>query len=104
MAEDITHDCFLSLIRKPGNFVPGRASLRTYLFSAARNLWLKQLTNTGRELAIDDFEDEQFVAVSRQPLRRVLDNELSLKVEKPSQVCRLCNGRPWSFLSMKVSL
>ena len=79
-AEDITHDCFLSLIRKPGNFVAGRASLRTYLLSAARNLWLKQLRTQGRELALDDFDEEHFVEVSRQPLRRVLDAELSLKV------------------------
>lgn len=80
-AEDITHDCFLSLIRKPRNFVPGRASLRTYLLSAARNLWLKQLRTQGRELALDDFDGEDFVEPAREPLRRVLDDELSLKVK-----------------------
>jgi RNA polymerase sigma-70 factor (ECF subfamily) len=79
-AEDITHDCFLGLIRKPGNFIPGRASLRTYLLSAARNLWLKQLRTQGRELALDDFEDDQFVEIGKQPLRTVLDKELGLKV------------------------
>ncbi len=81
-AEDITHDCFLSLIKKPGNFVAGRASLRTYLLSAARNLWLKQLRTSGRELALDEFDGEQFVEQSRQPLRRILDDELSLKVKE----------------------
>ena len=81
-AEDITHDCFLSLIKKPGNFVAGRASLRTYLLSAARNLWLKQLRTSGRELALDEFDEEQFVAPARQPLRRILDDELSLKVKE----------------------
>jgi RNA polymerase sigma-70 factor (ECF subfamily) len=80
-AEDITHDCFLSLIRKPGNFVAGRASLRTYLLSAARNLWFKQLRTLGRELALDDFADDHFVEVCRQPLGRVLDDELSVKVK-----------------------
>jgi RNA polymerase sigma-70 factor (ECF subfamily) len=82
IAEDITHDCFLSLIRKPGNFIAGRASLRTYLLSAARNLWLKQLRTLGRELALDEFDDEHFVEPARQPLRRVLDDELSLKVKE----------------------
>ena len=82
LAEDITHDCFLSLIKKPGNFVPGRASLRTYLFSAARNLWLKQLRTQGRELALDDVDGEQFIEPRRQPLRNVLDAELSLKVKE----------------------
>ncbi len=82
MAEDITHDCFLSLIKKPENFRPGRASLRTYLFSAARNLWLKQFRKLGRESALDDFSEDQFVTFDKQPLHRVLDDELSLKVQE----------------------
>ena len=44
MAEDITHDCFLGVIRKPENFDPSRASLRTYMYAAARNLAMKQLS------------------------------------------------------------
>ena len=82
MAEDLTHDCFLSLIRKPENFVVNRASLRTYLFSAARNLWLKQLRKLGRESALDDFDEDRFVAVSKAPLGRLLDEELSLRVQE----------------------
>ena len=82
LAEDITHDSFLSLMKKPENFNPSRASLRTYLFSAARNLWLKQLRKVGRESAIDDLEEDKFVAVGREPLRRLLDDELSLKVKE----------------------
>jgi RNA polymerase sigma-70 factor, ECF subfamily len=81
-AEDITHDCFLSLIRKPNNFLPHRGSLRTYLLSAARNLWFKKLRDSGRELAMDDFDGDQFIAPGREPLRRLLDDELSEKVQK----------------------
>jgi RNA polymerase sigma-70 factor (ECF subfamily) len=81
VAEDITHDCFLSLIKKPENFEPDRASLRTYLLSAARNLWLKQLRTSGRESAIDEVEDDRFVAVGKEPLGRLLDDELALKVQ-----------------------
>jgi RNA polymerase sigma-70 factor (ECF subfamily) len=80
VAEDITHDLFLSLIRKPGNFDPNRASLRTYLLSAARNLWLKQLRSAGREAALDDVAEDQFVATGKQPLRSLLDSELAMKV------------------------
>jgi RNA polymerase sigma-70 factor (ECF subfamily) len=82
MAEDITHDCFLSLIKKPENFTPGRASMRTYLFSAARNLWFKQLRKLGRESAMDDFDENQFIAESKEPLRSLLDDELALKVKE----------------------
>jgi RNA polymerase sigma-70 factor (ECF subfamily) len=82
MAEDVTHDCFLSLIKKPENFMPNRASLRTYLFSAARNLWLKQLRNLGRESALDDLGEDQFISVDKEPLDDLLDDELALKVKE----------------------
>src|SRR6266446_4035808 len=82
LAEDITHDSFLSLMKKPENFNPSLASLRTYLFSVARNLWLKQLRKVSRESAIDDLAEDQFVTVGREPLRRLLDDELSLKVKE----------------------
>jgi RNA polymerase sigma-70 factor (ECF subfamily) len=69
-------------MRKPDNFIPGRASLRTYLFSAARNLWLKQLRKLGKESALDDLDDDKFFAVSNEPLDYLLDQELSLKVQE----------------------
>lgn len=81
-AEDITHDCFLSLVKQPGRFQPDRASLRTYLFSAARNLWLKQLRSSGRESALDEFEEDQFISLDEGPLSRLLDYELSVKVRQ----------------------
>lgn len=82
VAEDIAHDCFLSLIRKPGNFQPDRGSLRTYLLSAARNLWLKQLRDLGREAALDDLAQDRFVAVDKEPLDRLLEDELAVKVRE----------------------
>jgi RNA polymerase sigma-70 factor (ECF subfamily) len=80
LAEDITHDSFLGLMKKPENFNPSRASLRTYLFAAVRNLWLNQLRKFGRESAIDDLPADQFIAPGREPLRRLIEDELSLKV------------------------
>jgi RNA polymerase sigma-70 factor (ECF subfamily) len=41
LAEDVAHDCFLSLIKHPHRFDASRASLRTYLYAAARNLAMK---------------------------------------------------------------
>jgi len=82
MAEDITHDCFLSLIRQPGNFDPARGSLRTYLYSAARNLAFKYFRNSGRETAIDDLIQEPPIPSRNQPLPRLLDEELSSKVQQ----------------------
>jgi RNA polymerase sigma-70 factor (ECF subfamily) len=56
--------------------------LRTYLFSAARNLWLKQLRSLGRESAIDEFEESQFISLDKEPLGHLLDDELSVKVRE----------------------
>ena len=82
MAEDITHDCFLSLIKRPENFDPSRGSLKTYLYSAARNLCLKHFRNAARETAVDEFGEEPSIPVREQPLGRLLDRELSSKVEE----------------------
>lgn len=81
-AEDITHDCFLSLIKKYENFDPARASLRTYLIAAARNLWLKQLRDSGRESTMDGLSEADFIAADKEPLNRLLDDELSLRVQR----------------------
>jgi RNA polymerase sigma-70 factor (ECF subfamily) len=41
VAEDITQECFLALMRAPERFDPDRGNLKTYLFAIARNLTLK---------------------------------------------------------------
>ena len=82
IAEDVTHDCFLSLIRKPENFRPERASLRTYLFAAARNLALKHFRNTGRETGLDEMTEEPELSPRHQPLRKLLDEELAAQVRR----------------------
>ena len=81
-AEDVTHDCFLSLIRKPENFRPERASLRTYLYGAARNLALKHFRDLGRETGLDEVADEPKDSPRRAPLRRLLDEELATHVRE----------------------
>lgn len=80
-AEDVTHDCFLSLIREPRRFDSRKASLRTYLFAAARNQAAKRYHGLGRETAIDELADEPQTA-EREPIRRLLDSELAGEVER----------------------
>ncbi|HET6977787.1 MAG TPA: RNA polymerase sigma factor [Pyrinomonadaceae bacterium] len=82
IAEDVTHDCFLSLIRKPENYRPERASLKTYLYAAARNLALKHFRDQGRETGMDEVAEEPKEASSRGPLRRLLDEELANHVRE----------------------
>lgn len=82
LAEDITHDCFLSLLKKAENFDPARASLRTYLYAAARNLAFKYFRDTGRETAIDELTTEPPIAPKDEPLDRLLDDELVAKIRE----------------------
>ena len=77
VAEDVTHDCFLSLIRKPENYRPERASLKTYLYAAARNLALKHFRSQGREAGLDEVTEELKDSPRRGPLRKLLDEELA---------------------------
>lgn len=82
LAEEVAHDCFLSLVRRPDAFDPTRASLRTYLYAAARNLSSKHLRRHGGESSMDDIEDEPAAAEHEGPLSRLLDAELSEEVRK----------------------
>jgi len=79
-AEDVTHDCFLSLIRRSDSFDPERASLRTYLFAAARNLAMKHFRRLGREGSLDELAEAQVASSRQEPLRRVLREEMENQV------------------------
>jgi RNA polymerase sigma-70 factor, ECF subfamily len=81
-AEDATHDCFLSLIKRPDGFDPERASLKTYLLAAVRNLALKHFRNTGREGSLEELTEEPKLSSKQEPLRRLLDEELAEEVRR----------------------
>lgn len=81
-AEDVVHDCFLGLIKEPGRFDSSRASLRTYLYGAARNQAAKRYQSFGRETGIDELADELRSADRQGPMARVLDDELAGEVER----------------------
>jgi len=43
---------------------------------------MKRLRSSGRELGVDEFEESQFISQDREPLDRLLDDELSEKVRE----------------------
>jgi RNA polymerase sigma-70 factor, ECF subfamily len=81
-AEDVTHDCFLSLIRNPKNFHRDRASLKTYLLAAARNLAMKYFRSSAREGSLEELSEEPRLPSKQEPLRHVLDHELTRIVQQ----------------------
>jgi RNA polymerase sigma-70 factor (ECF subfamily) len=76
-AEDVTQECFLSILRRPDAFQAGRASLRTYLCAIARHLALKQLRKRGQETLVDDPPEEapRGTVGERDALGRVIEAE-----------------------------
>jgi RNA polymerase sigma-70 factor (ECF subfamily) len=43
---------------------------------------LKQLRTSSREAAVDEFDDDYFVSVEKQPINHLLDGELAGKVQQ----------------------
>jgi RNA polymerase sigma-70 factor (ECF subfamily) len=82
LAEDVTHDCFLSLLRQPGKFDSSRAALRTYLLAAARNLSSKHFRHAGNEVTVEELPEEPRQPEGAEPLRQLLDEELSSEVQR----------------------
>jgi RNA polymerase sigma-70 factor (ECF subfamily) len=75
-AEDVTQECFLSILKRPDAFRAEQASLRTYLCAIVRNLSLKQLRKMGQETLMDEVPESSVpVPTAEDPLRRVLDEE-----------------------------
>jgi RNA polymerase sigma-70 factor (ECF subfamily) len=57
VAEDITQECFLALIRAPQRFDASRGTMKVFLFSIARNLALKQYRDDHAGEPLDDAEE-----------------------------------------------
>jgi RNA polymerase sigma factor (sigma-70 family) len=53
-AEDIAQETFLTLLRQPGRYQPGRGELRVYLLGIARHLALRHWRTESRWDALDD--------------------------------------------------
>jgi RNA polymerase sigma-70 factor (ECF subfamily) len=76
VAEDVTQDCFLVLLRNPDRFDPTRAALRTFLLAVARNQALKRLRYSGVEVDLDVVDTEVGPNGSAGPLGQLLSSEV----------------------------
>lgn len=82
-AEDVTHDCFMSLLQHAARYDGRRAQLRTYLLAAARNLCFKHFRRHAPE-TVWDTDAWESVAETEDagPLRQVLTTELAAEVRR----------------------
>jgi RNA polymerase sigma-70 factor (ECF subfamily) len=56
LAEDITQECFLAFVRAPQRYDRTRGTVKTYLFSIARHLALKQYRDEREHAQLDEEE------------------------------------------------
>lgn len=83
LAEDVTQECFLAILKRPEGYRPDRgASLRTYLCAIVRNLSLKQLKRLGQETTTDDPPERHSGSNETDALTRVIDEEAEAAVRR----------------------
>jgi RNA polymerase sigma-70 factor (ECF subfamily) len=76
-AEDVTQECFLSVLRRPRAFQADRASLRTYLCAIARHLAWQHLRRSGFETTVEDLPESPCAeAEMAEPFRHVVEGEI----------------------------
>jgi RNA polymerase sigma-70 factor (ECF subfamily) len=81
VAEDITHDCFVSLLSGPARFDAMQGSLRTYLYGVVRNLARKHYWLHHSDTDFDEWRDES-AAADPDATRLMLEQETSALVQE----------------------
>jgi RNA polymerase sigma-70 factor, ECF subfamily len=76
LAEDITQDVFMLLIRKKLHFDPSRGSFSSFIYGVARNLALRSLRKDRRFSGImEAFGNQQSRETAENPLAQLTDEE-----------------------------
>jgi RNA polymerase sigma-70 factor (ECF subfamily) len=67
IADEITQEAFLVLLRKPDAYIEGKGTLLNFLMGVARNLILRNRRDASPELALEDDGIEEKISVSASP-------------------------------------
>lgn len=82
-AEDVTQECFLSVLRRPAAFQAERASLRTYLCAIARHLCWQHLRRLGFETTVEEMPEGNGAGAGMpEPFRHVVEGEIKAAVRQ----------------------
>lgn len=78
-ASDVFQDALIVLYEKSlePNFKL-TSTVKTYLYSVARNIWLKKLRNQKKQTKITDFED--FITVAEEDNNEIADNQATVNL------------------------
>jgi len=83
-AEDIAHETFLVLIKKPERFCAERGSILTFLCAVARNLVMNHLRlKHNSDVEFNEFENFDALAneTKSNPLTELLNQELAARID-----------------------
>ena len=61
LAEDITQDCFVSMLREPQRYCAARGDVKAYLFGIARNLAFKHYRRSQMDVQVDEERTDSIV-------------------------------------------
>jgi RNA polymerase sigma-70 factor, ECF subfamily len=78
-AQDLTQECFLSLLQGNGRFNGNRASLRAYLYGMARNMARRHCRSSGKELSLEDQEEPLTTADADE---NIFQQEISVVIQR----------------------
>ena len=118
MAEDVTQEVFMLLMREGNNYDPERASLAAYLYGIARNFVLRHLQRERNSVQMfDDAEDAesqsaQYFVSTNDPLGDLTRNETIESVRQAvlalpahyREVVVLCDLHEMSYLEAASAL
>jgi len=110
VAEDVTQDVFIVLIREGGRFDPERGSLASFLYGIARNNLLRRFEQERRYVGLEDNSDNgvplnEILAGENDPQADLISKEVTEKVRTavlslPSryrEVVVLCDLHEFSY-------
>lgn len=103
IAEEVTQEVFLALLKNPDQFDPSLGKLTTWLCAIAQRLTWKHLERTGRFECINEVEeaqssaDDPHVALSRKEAVAAVRQGLDSLPEQLRQVIVLCEFEEMSY-------
>ena len=107
MAQDVTQEVFLALLRKPDAFQPERGTLASFLFGVARNHVRNRLRHERRYVELDPAETDGFTA-GREDTAELSSGEIRQAVlalpGEYREVIVLCEFQGMSYAEAAVAL
>jgi RNA polymerase sigma-70 factor (ECF subfamily) len=116
IAEEITQEVFLTLIREPNHFDPARGPLQAYLYGVARNYVLRSLKRersyvplpeeTENEITLAQYlaQDDPFGNCTRNEVIRLVRQAVLSLPPRYREVVVLCDFQEMSYAEAAVAL